>query len=335
MAVKHAFTSAKADGADTTLVRPSNWNADHTVDYATTTEVADVAAAEAAGTSALIARGDHVHAHGSGYLPDAHHARSHDHSTAGDGTSLSPATLILPGATTPAQTAEGSVVWDTDNDQLTIGDGTSRKTLLDTGHEAAADPHPGYRLESADHTHASSGLQGGQVSHADLTNLTTGDPHTQYVQEAWLLSGRKTADQSWTSNAVLADVTGMTFSIGANEVWQFDFYIFANGATTGDLKLAITTPTGATIIAGALGGMAQGTTSLVNADQHGILTASGGFPNPYGMAGTAQANMIHVHGIVVNGANAGSITLQAAQQTSDATATTIMANSHYLAIRMA
>lgn len=28
--VKHAFVSAIADGADATLVRPSNWNADHT-----------------------------------------------------------------------------------------------------------------------------------------------------------------------------------------------------------------------------------------------------------------------------------------------------------------
>ena len=29
MAIKHTFTSAKSDGADTTLVRPSDWNADH------------------------------------------------------------------------------------------------------------------------------------------------------------------------------------------------------------------------------------------------------------------------------------------------------------------
>lgn len=29
MPIKHAFTSAIADGADATLVRPSNWNADH------------------------------------------------------------------------------------------------------------------------------------------------------------------------------------------------------------------------------------------------------------------------------------------------------------------
>jgi len=32
MAVKHAFTSPKSDQSDTTLVRPSNWNANHTVD---------------------------------------------------------------------------------------------------------------------------------------------------------------------------------------------------------------------------------------------------------------------------------------------------------------
>lgn len=32
MAIKHAFVSSKADGADTSLVRPSNWNADHVID---------------------------------------------------------------------------------------------------------------------------------------------------------------------------------------------------------------------------------------------------------------------------------------------------------------
>jgi hypothetical protein len=37
MAIKHPFTSAKADGGDTTLVQPSNWNANHTIDAATIT----------------------------------------------------------------------------------------------------------------------------------------------------------------------------------------------------------------------------------------------------------------------------------------------------------
>jgi hypothetical protein len=71
-----------------------------------------------------------------------------------------------------------------------VGTGTDVQAVLEeldnsiVDHAAAADPHTGYRLESADHSHASTGLQAGQVSHADLTNLTTGDPHTQYVQEA-------------------------------------------------------------------------------------------------------------------------------------------------------
>lgn len=37
MPVKHAFTSAKSDGADATLVRPSDWNAGHLTPYATGT----------------------------------------------------------------------------------------------------------------------------------------------------------------------------------------------------------------------------------------------------------------------------------------------------------
>lgn len=41
-------------------------------------------------------------------------------------------TLVIPSATTPAQTAEGSVVWDSNDDLLTIGTGAGRKTIVDT-----------------------------------------------------------------------------------------------------------------------------------------------------------------------------------------------------------
>lgn len=39
-------------------------------------------------------------------------------------SSLAPSILILPAATSPAETAEGSVVWDSDDDELTIGTGS-------------------------------------------------------------------------------------------------------------------------------------------------------------------------------------------------------------------
>jgi hypothetical protein len=37
MAIKHPFTNPKADGVDATIVRPSNWNADHTIENDTVT----------------------------------------------------------------------------------------------------------------------------------------------------------------------------------------------------------------------------------------------------------------------------------------------------------
>jgi hypothetical protein len=50
-----------------------------------------------------------------------------------DGTvNLDGGNLILPLSTTPSQTQNGAVVWDSDTFLLTIGTGSSRKTLVDT-----------------------------------------------------------------------------------------------------------------------------------------------------------------------------------------------------------
>ena len=46
-------------------------------------------------------------------------------------------------------------------------------------HAAAGDPHTGYRLESADHTHATTGLQGGTVAHSVLTGIGADDHHAR------------------------------------------------------------------------------------------------------------------------------------------------------------
>lgn len=53
-------------------------------------------------------------------------------------------------------------------------------------HIAAADPHTGYRLESADHTHQSAGAQAGQLDHGLALTGLSDDDHTQYA----LLAGR-------------------------------------------------------------------------------------------------------------------------------------------------
>ncbi len=40
--------------------------------------------------------------------------------------------VLLPAVAAPAQTADGSVVWDSDDNVLTVGDGAGRKTMVDT-----------------------------------------------------------------------------------------------------------------------------------------------------------------------------------------------------------
>jgi hypothetical protein len=42
-------------------------------------------------------------------------------------------TFFFPTTTSPSQTAEGCAVWDSDDNLLTVGDGSSRKTMVDTG----------------------------------------------------------------------------------------------------------------------------------------------------------------------------------------------------------
>lgn len=49
-----------------------------------------------------------------------------------DDLDLSTGALLLPSAVAPGQTAEGSVIWDSNDDWLTVGTGAGRKTLVDT-----------------------------------------------------------------------------------------------------------------------------------------------------------------------------------------------------------
>ena len=59
-AVKHAKTSGKVDGADTSLVLPSDWNADHTVSWGVAGDY-QMDGAAAAGSTAKVADAGHVH----------------------------------------------------------------------------------------------------------------------------------------------------------------------------------------------------------------------------------------------------------------------------------
>lgn len=116
-------------------------------------------------------------------------------------------------------------------------------------HAAAADPHTGYRLESADHTHASSGLQAGTIDHGALTGLTD-DDHTQYRLES--------ESGTFTVGGVI-DGGGSVITAGAWIVWRVPF-----ACTVTAVHAQV--DTGTTTVVNAGKGFVGGTTEFCSAD---------------------------------------------------------------------
>lgn len=141
---------------------------------------------------------------------------------------------------------------------------------------------------------------------------------------------RKTADETVTSSTTLQDDDHLTFPIAANEEWIAEFILINIGdslSTTG-LKTAITVPAGATMDATS---NFQGGTG----DAQGVRgTTSGAALTAYTPAGSNLGN-VRVYVWVLNGATAGNVTLQWAQNASSATALTARKGGHVKAVRLA
>lgn len=152
---------ASDDGAGTTNV---------SVDYSTATMTVETA--NAVGTVKQVARANHVHAHGSGYLPDAHHAQSHVHdNTDGSGT--------VAHSNTTGRTAD-------DHHAGFVGLKSGATTVLpDAGDLITLAAGSNITLTPSGNTITiASTASAGVTAHNALTGLTTGDDHPQYTQNA-------------------------------------------------------------------------------------------------------------------------------------------------------
>lgn len=142
---------------------------------------------------------------------------------------------------------------------------------------------------------------------------------------------RKTADQSITTATALADATGLSFAIGANEEWVATFDLSVGDAlgTTG-LNVGVNAPAGATVRAHAsviddnLHSLARESTSIAGVLPYSTTNFSG-----------SNAGKVSVNFWVLNGATPGTIQLQFAQQTSSGTALTLKKGSFMRANRIA
>jgi hypothetical protein len=128
----------------------------------------------------------------------------------------------------------------------------------------------------------------------------------------------KSADETVNNSATLQNDDHLFFSIGANETWTFRFVLFANSGTTPDLKAAVSAPSGASCIYAAIDAEAAVTTPQVTTC--GTATAL--------LSGNGAYDVYEVVGTVVNGATAGTVTLQWAQNTATAANTIVAAGSY-------
>jgi hypothetical protein len=179
-----------------------------------------------------------------------------------------------------------------------------------------------------------------QVPHRDsLGNLTTVGDKLRALAAGAGTGGfyylEKSADQNVTSSTTLVDDTELLFPIAANERWEFEFELGINGATGGDMRVALSVPSGAT---GTWSGMALNTsasglgTAMVVAMRRTFTDAD---YIPCGTSGTTDAlcGCVRLKGTVTNGSTAGNVRLRFAQDTSSATASTVRAKSFVDAIR--
>lgn len=155
-----------------------------------------------------------------------------------------------------------------------------------------------------------------------------------------LLFARKTADESLTSNTTLQNDDHLVLSVAANAVYTFDLFIMAQSANSdlsGDIKFAFTFPTAATLHFSGTGPNNADLSGANSSNSNGEWIArpsatSGTTFIPYGMSGVPIGVMIH--GLLVTGANAGSLQLQWAQNTSDPDTTTVLTGSWIRAQRV-
>jgi hypothetical protein len=134
---------------------------------------------------------------------------------------------------------------------------------------------------------------------------------------------RKSADESVQNSTTLQNDDHFSFAVGANETWVFEGWIIVFSSTaTPDIKLAFTTPAGATLRWSGLGAGNAGT-------DHEVISSSGA-ADSYQITSTGGVrDTILVHGVVSTGATAGTLQLQWAQNTADAS-TSIVEQGSYL-----
>jgi hypothetical protein len=131
-----------------------------------------------------------------------------------------------------------------------------------------------------------------------------------------------TGDTTKNNSTVLADVTGLSFAVLANASYFFQFILHGISAVAADYKFTLTGPAAPTAIR-------YGLTSI-SVD----VADAAAFGTSIFRAASSVDEAIFIFGQLRNGANAGTVQLQFAQQTADVSNSKIYAESSVVAWRI-
>lgn len=136
----------------------------------------------------------------------------------------------------------------------------------------------------------------------------------------------KSADETLNNDDTLQDDDELKFAVAANEVWAFIMLPIVNTSTSADFKFTFTIPAG-----GSIYGL---TAWMDSSNTTRVLPFTVAIPFDVGGGGANYISMM-LSGVVVNGATAGNVQLQWAQNTAEESDTKVLKNSCILAWKLA
>lgn len=137
----------------------------------------------------------------------------------------------------------------------------------------------------------------------------------------------KTSDETVNNSTTLQDDNDLVVAILANETWVVEMTLLVTTDAGADFKLQVNGPSGAS-------GYVTAITPRYEAGAPANLVSGGAaLGSPISIASTATSYTIKVTAVVRNGANAGNITLQWAQDTAVVADTKVLTDSYLVAMR--
>jgi hypothetical protein len=162
-----------------------------------------------------------------------------------------------------------------------------------------------------------------------MAYFATGPVTAAKVEALVIRAVVKGADESVTSSTTLQNDDALTMAVAANTTYLLDGLLMWIGNTTGEIKFALTSPTGSTVhfaIAGPNNAIADGS-GAASGEWLPVQNSTTSPTTSLNLGASTIMTHGQLRGTLITGANAGSLTVQWAQQVSNGTATTIKAGS--------